>query len=152
MVRQAIAASAVVTASIVFPSAGAAAAATGQVVLIEGGQVRCSVSADDLSQGGGPTVVCENISGLPWGQPGFATMKNSVPLNLAVLRGTGQFTWALGSVPAPGETSGDQVPVDEGQTYQVNGWTIQDEGLRTRITYDRSGHGMLVTPAYVRLF
>ncbi|KUI16457.1 hypothetical protein AU191_00640 [Mycolicibacterium acapulense] len=129
-----------------------AAADTGQLVLLQSGTIRCLVSADDVKRGGGPIVVCQRVDGQPWGQAPWETSKFNNRLNLAVVRGTGQMYWERGVVPAANETPGGDIVVDAGQTYHVDGWTIQDEDLRTRITYDVTGHGLFVNAGDVRQF
>jgi Ca-activated chloride channel family protein len=64
-----------------------------------------------------------------------------------VLRGTGEFYWDRGELP----DAGGGVPVDA-QAYKANGWTIAPEGLRTRISYDRTKHGMFINAVEVRGF
>jgi hypothetical protein len=45
-----------------------------------------------------------------------------------------------------------EIKLDAGQTYRINGWTIQPDEHRTRFTYDATGHGLLVNFADVRTF
>ncbi|MFC3775655.1 hypothetical protein [Mycolicibacterium holsaticum] len=147
MIRQAVTASAtaILGALVLAPPA---AAASGQQVLLNSGAVRCELSADNYSFGGGPVAVCALTNGQPWGTAPFETSKWNQRLNLAVVLGTGQFYWDRGALPDPASAP---VSVDGG-AYKVNGWTVQPEGLRTRLTYDASGHGIFVTPADIRGF
>jgi hypothetical protein len=94
-------------------------------------------------------VVCQLTSGQPWGEAPFAASKEGVRLNLAVVRGTGEFTEEKGTISGP---AGQDINLDSGQTYRINGWTIQPDEHRTRFTYDATGHGMLVNAADVRTF
>ena len=150
MVGQVIAASAALVALVAVPLAAPAAAADeGQMVSIQSGSVRCLVSADDVSRGGGPMVVCERSDGQAMGRAPFATSKFNEQLPLVVMRGTGQFNWDKGAIALPG---GQGIAVDSGQTYQVNGWTIQPDPQRTRFTYDATGHGMLINAVDARSF
>lgn len=77
------------------------------------------------------------------------TSKWNQRLNLAVVRGTGEFYWDRGLIADPVAAP---VSVDGGQAYQVNGWTVQPEGLRTRITYDSTGHGIFINAVEIRGF
>lgn len=131
------------------PPAGAAD--TGQMVLLQSGTVRCLVSADDRSFGGGPMTVCALTNGQPWGMAPFETSKWNQRLNLAVARGTGEFNWERGLLPDAAALPTAPVSVDGG-AYQVNGWTFTPEGLRTRVAYDATGHGIFVNAFEVRGF
>ena len=57
----------------------------------------------------------------------------------------------LGSVPGWAGTTAQDANAGSGQT-NINGWTIQFDETSTRFTYDASGHGMSVSPAYIRSF
>ena len=147
MVRQVIAASGALIALVAFPLAPPAAADNDQVVLTQSGKQRCLVSTDNVPQGGGPMVTCQLTDGQPFPQAQWATMKNSSRLNLAVMRGSGEFLYDIGSVPG----SGEDIILDNGQT-QINGWTIQADDQRTWFTYDATGHGVSVSAADVRSY
>jgi hypothetical protein len=142
MVRQMLAAAGALIVLVAFPLAPSAAADDGQMVLTESGKVRCLVSADNVPRGGGPMVVCQQSDGQPFGQSPWAASKYNERLNLAVKRGNGEFYWAKGSIAGPGAASGQDIVLSEGQTYHVNGWTIQPEKARTKFTYDATGKGM----------
>ncbi|KUI20616.1 hypothetical protein AU193_11545 [Mycobacterium sp. GA-1285] len=129
-----------------------AAADVGQLVVVGGGTVRCLVSADDVKRGGGPMVVCQRVDGQPWGLAPWETSKFNNRLNLAVVRGTGEMYWERGVVPAPNDATRGDIVVDAGQISRVDGWTIQDEGHRTRFTYDATGHGIFINAEDVRQF
>ena len=94
-------------------------------------------------------VVCQHLDGSPWGTAQYAQEKNATRLTLAVMRGTGEFRWDKGDISGPG---GQDITVNSGQTVHINGWTIQGEELRTRFTYDATGHGMLLSAADTRGF
>lgn len=130
----------------------AAAADAGQLVVFDAGKVQCLVSADDVKRGGGPMVACQRADGEPWGRSPWETSKFNNRLNVVVVRGTGELYWDKGAVPAPNEATSGSVVVDAGQTYRVNGWTVQNEGLRTRFTYDATKHGILINGEDVRQF
>ena len=53
-----------------------------------------------------------------------------------------------GSIAAPGQ---DMV-LSTGQTYNVNGWTIESEETRTKFTYDATGKGMYLGIVTLRHF
>jgi Ca-activated chloride channel family protein len=149
MVRQVLAASGALIAAVALPSAPSAAADDGQLVQIAGGAVQCLVSADDVPRGGGPMVVCERVDGQAYGIAPYATGKYNETLPAVVMRGTGQFNFAKGSLGVP---PGQGVTVGAGQTYNVNGWTIQPDEHRTRFTYDATGHGLLINAENARSF
>ncbi|MGV0716437.1 hypothetical protein ABQE93_13635 [Mycolicibacterium sp. XJ662] len=125
-----------------------AAAEPGQQVLVDSGAVRCDLSADNHAFGTGPVAVCALTNGQPWGMAPYESSKWNQRLNLLVTRGTGEFYWDRGDLPEP---ASPPVPVDGGE-YQVNGWTVQPEGLRTKITYVPTGHGIYVNAGNIRKF
>jgi hypothetical protein len=98
-------------------------------------------------------VVCQLTIGQPWGKAPFAASidgaKEGVRQNLTVARGTGEFTFEKGSIAGPPT---GEINLDAGQTYRINGWTIQPDEHRARFTYDATGHGLLVNFADVRTF
>ncbi|MGV0852914.1 hypothetical protein [Mycolicibacterium phlei] len=143
MVRRVIAVAGAVAGLVALAPPAAATDYTGQLVLLQQGTVKCLVSANDGTFGGGPVTVCALSTGEPWGMAPFETSKWNQRLNLAVVHGGGQYYWERGLLPDPAQLPTAPVSVDSG-TYRVNGWTIQPEGLRTRITYDATGHGMLI--------
>lgn len=125
-----------------------ATADTGQQVLLQSGAVRCVLSADEVAFGGGPMTVCALTNGEPWGMAFTETSKWNQRLNLAVVRVTGEFYWDRGLIAEPTATP---VSVDGG-AFQANGWTVEPEGLRTRITNDRTGHGIFINAFEIRGF
>lgn len=147
MIRQAVTAlgASILGAAVLAPPA---AADTGQQVLLQSGTVRCLLSADETTFGGGPMAVCALTNGQPWGGAPFEASKWNQRLNLAVVRGTGEFYWDRGVIAEP---STPPVAVDSG-TYRINGWSVEPEGLRTRITNDASRHGFFINDATVRGF
>ena len=150
MVRQVLAASGALIALVACPLAPHATADDGQVVVVQNAQnapLRCLVSADNVARGGGPMVVCGRPDGAMFGQAPFSTEKYSVALNLAVQRGTGEFYFDKGVVEGTGGMA-----LSNGQTYHINGWTIQPDDQRTRFTNDASGHGMLINAFVARQF
>ncbi|ULE33246.1 hypothetical protein [Mycobacterium sp. IDR2000157661] len=137
---------------VALPLAPQAGADAGQVVLIDDGAVRCLVSANDLERGGGPIATCQRSDGQPWGQSPWETSKFNNLLNVPVVRGTGELYWEKGTVPSPQDPTAGSVVIGPGETYRTNGWTVQDEGLKTRFTYDATNHGITVDAQEVRQF
>lgn len=137
MIRTLTAASAAVLA--LGLSAPMAAAQGGdQTIRVMGGQIRCLISADFEGQGR-PMAICGRTDGQP-----FQT--SPAKLNLALVRGTGELFYEQGTIAPPPESD---VVLGPGQTYNVNGWTVKAEELRTVIYYDVGRHGFSVKPVEV---
>lgn len=151
MVRRSLAAAGALLALVACPFAPSASAQDA-VVLIEDGAVRCLLSADDPSRGGGPIAVCQRSDGSAFGQSPFSAEKYAVPLSQAVMRGTGQFYWDGGNVREVTPVPDGGVAVGSTGTFSANGWTVRGEGPRTRIMNDASEHGLLIYPEAVRTF
>jgi hypothetical protein len=150
MLRRLIAATGTLLAVVAVPLAPAAVAdgpADGHTVLALDGKVRCLLSTDDVPRGGGPMALCQLSNGQPIGAALYSQGKDSRKLDVALVHGKGQFYWDKGNI-APGQ---DTV-VGNGQSVNINGWTVKDEGLRIRITNDASGHGLLLNEVDVRQF
>jgi hypothetical protein len=148
MIGQLTAASGALIALVAFPQLPQAAADPGQIVQIQNGTVQCVVSADDVTRGGGPWVVCQRADLAGFGRAPYSAEKYSVQLNLAAQRSTAEFYFTKGSIAGPGEGT----PLSSGQTYHINGWTIQPEDQHTRFTNDVTDHGMLVNAEEARTF
>ena len=118
------------------------------MIVTESGKVRCLVSADNVPFGGGPMVVCQPAAGGPFPQAPWAASKFDERLDLAVKRGAGQFNWQKGNIAA----SGQDMVLSTGQTYSVNGWTIESEETRTKFTYNGTGKGMYLGIVTLRQF
>jgi hypothetical protein len=145
----------------VVPCAGADP--SGQYVRTESGRVRCLVMANDHGQG--PGVACE-AGGLPVDAPpdqaGFPQAPTNPPANcppppgtylrcvppmhwdLAVVHASGAFNWADGNIGGGGTPQNDLV-LNYGQTYHIQGWTILPSSDGTHFTNDGTGHGMFVS-------
>jgi len=95
-------------------------------------------------------VACQQSEGQPFSQAPWTSSKNSVRLNRAVVRGTGEF-FGLGSVPGWAGTTAQDANAGSGQTHINGGCEVLDDSF-PRFTYDASGHGMSVSPAYIRSF
>jgi hypothetical protein len=150
MIRQVAAASGALMALVV--CAPAASAADDVTVLIQSGTVKCSLSADDVPRGGGPIAACERTDGQPWGPTMPSQEKYATGLPIAVMRGGGQFYWDGGNLRDVPPVTGSGPTLGAGQTYSANGWTVDVEGPRTRITNDVSKHGLIVYAEVVRTF
>ncbi len=118
------------------PLAGAAGG--DQTISVQNGQIRCLLSADFEGHGRPATICARTDGGL------FQT--SPAKLNLAVVQGTGELFYEAGTIDTP--PSADMV-LGAGQTYNVNGWTVKTEELRTLIWYDKGRHGMSVKPVEV---
>ncbi|CAA0124747.1 Uncharacterised protein [Mycolicibacterium vanbaalenii] len=119
------------------PSAPLAVAAEGdRTIRVQDGQIRCLFSSEAYGEGGRPMAICGRTDGTP-----FAV--SQAPLNLAAVRGSGEFFFMAGTIPGP---ASEDVVLGAGQTYHSNGWTVTTQDLRTLITYDVGGHGMRVNP------
>ena len=128
----------------VAPLPARAVADAGAPVLIQTPGVLCAVSANDVPRGGGPTVACQLNDGGPFPQAPFSTTKPNPKMNLAVVRGGGQFQWEYGSV-----SGGQPITLAPGQTYHVNGWTIDSAEARSTYAYGDAAHGFWIGPNFV---
>jgi hypothetical protein len=128
----------------VIPSPAASVADANAPVLIATSGVLCSVSADDVARGGGPTVACQRSDGGTFPQSPFSNTKPNPKLNLAVVRGGGQFQWDYGSV-----AGGQPIDVGAGQTYHANGWTVEANEQRATFAYGAAKHGMWINAEFV---
>lgn len=112
-------------------------------VRTQSGKLRCIVSANDVSHGGGPLVVCQHADASPF--PASPMSKEyHEQLNLPFVRGNGALSWDIGNLPGSPEALADDTILDYGQTYHLNGWTILPDVDGTRFTNDRTGHGMFI--------
>ena len=93
---------------VALPLAPPAAADDGQMIRDRIGQGALLVSADDVPRGGGPMVVCQPTDGGPFPQAPWAASKFDERLNLAVKRGTGEFTWSKGNIDGSRPRHGSQ--------------------------------------------
>jgi hypothetical protein len=117
-----------------------------QSVRTESGRVRCYINVDDVGHGGGSDVVCQTsgpdshgfMQGPPTETPGF----NS---DIVSVKPTGAFKWDDGNIPGTPEALAQDVVLNYGQTYDINGWAISPSVDGTRFTNDRTGYGMFVS-------
>jgi Ca-activated chloride channel family protein len=151
MVRQVVAAVGALVAVMGYPLVPQAAADSDQLVLTQG-TVLCWISTDNVPFGGGPMVVCQQTTGNRWGASPYAQSPYNENLPLAVERGTGEFHWDKGTIAGRGGPTGQPMTISSGQTSTINGFTIQADDHRTRITSNVTGHGVLVNAQDVRGF
>lgn len=130
MKRQSAAALAAVAAVMgggIAPTASAQPGAYNPVAqyLRTAGNVRCVVTAE--------AAACENPAG-------FA----GAPVNsrVASVDAAGKVTWAEGGI---GPTSGQEVTMVNGQPYRFHGWSMLLTIEGTRLTNNKSVHGMNVS-------
>lgn len=119
-----------------------------QYVRTESGRVRCLITANGQGTGmSGPNVICE-ASGPDPANQGFtqAPLTNYGPHQHNVITdAAGNFHFAEGgNIGGAGEPNNDVV-LQYGQTYHAEGWTISPSFDGTRLTNDRTGHGMFVS-------
>jgi hypothetical protein len=123
---------------------------SGQYVRIESGRVRCWVTATGAgTDNNGPTVICEASGpGVSEGgqNVGFlqAPMGNyGLHWDDAVADSAGHFHF--GDANIGGAHTENDLVLNYGQTYHVQGWTIQPSSDGTRFTNDNSRHGVFVS-------
>jgi hypothetical protein len=112
----------------------ASAYPTSQYVRTESGKVRCDIQPD--------SVGCQYLPGFPqapvdnWGgHPDIAKQTSG-----------GAFSWMEGNLATQGSASLDNdVILNYGQSYDIQGWTILPSSDGTRFTNDGSGHGIFVS-------
>jgi hypothetical protein len=122
---------------------GLAAADSNGQVRTQSGKMRCIVSADDRSHGGGPLVVCQHTDASPFPSAPVSAQYNE-QFNLAVVRGNGALSWDIGNIPGSNEAIAQDFVLTYGQPYHVNGWTVLPIVDGTRFTNDQTGHGMFI--------
>ena len=65
-------------------------------------------------------------------------------LDLALVHASGAFNWMDGNIGGGGTRQNDLV-LNYGQAYHLQGWTIVPSSDGTRFTNDGTGHGMFVS-------
>jgi hypothetical protein len=125
------------------------AQADSELVRTESGKVRCDVQSDKVG--------CQYLPGFP--QAPIALQEPQcrntpcpvgVHWDIANVTTAGTFTWMNGNIP--GAHPENDVILNYGQTYDINGWTILPSSDGTRFTNDRTGHGMFVSIENVSSF
>ena len=130
-----------------------ASADGGQYVRTQSGRVRCLVSASGVGTGAkGPVVICAASSPM---SPPFDQWENSGFLNApmgaygsryhaAVVEAAGNFSFQDGG-NIDGSQPGNDLVLNYGMSYSVQGWTINPGPDGTRFTNNATGHGMFVS-------
>src|SRR5947209_4209277 len=85
-----------------------------RLALVQSGQVRCLVMANDQGHGGGPAVACEHGPGFPQAP----ASRSGTHLDLAVIHASGAFNWDDGDVGGGGTPQNDLV-LNYGQSYNI---------------------------------
>ncbi len=70
--------------------------------------------------------------------------RDGTHLDLAVIHASGDFNWDDGNIGGGGTPQNDLV-LNYGQTYHLQGWTINPGEDGTRFSNDGTGHGMFVS-------
>ncbi|WP_445161434.1 hypothetical protein ACTXG5_25515 [Mycobacterium sp. Dal123C01] len=135
-----------IAATAVFGSVSSAFADTS--VRTQSGNTRCEVGPN--------TVVCQYL-------PGFTQAPVEPPINcppppgtylrctsghhwdLATVTSGGAFRWDDGNIPGTPQATANDVVLNYGQTFHIQGWTIVPGEDGTRFTNDGTGHGMFVS-------
>jgi hypothetical protein len=117
-------------------------------VRTQSGNTRCEV--------GSGSVTCQYL-------PGFSQAPVDPPLNcppppgtylrctsghhwdLATVTSGGAFHWDDGNIPGTPQATANDVVLNYGQTFHIQGWTIVPSEDGTRFTNDSTGHGMSVS-------
>ena len=135
-------AAALVLAFAVTPSPSAKAD-FGQTVRTQSGKVRCQVMAD---HNGSPTVACQRNDGNdPYFPQAPISPQFGTRANVAEVGSDGNLQWRVANIAGSPEVVASDVVLNYGQTYRINGWTIQPSFEGTRFTNDATGHGMFVS-------
>jgi hypothetical protein len=117
-------------------------------VRTQSGNTRCEVGSD--------TVVCQYLPGFSQAPveppsncpppPGtYLRCTSGIHWDLAVVTSAGAFKWDDGNIPGTPQAMANDVVLNYGQTYHVQGWTIVPNEDGTRFTNDGTGHGMFVS-------
>ena len=107
----------------------------------QSGKVRCFVSASEPQRAGAPAAVCETYADETNGAFPQAPLITWAPgssgrANIAGVNDRGELRWNHGDIP--GANSPQDIVMQYGQTYQLNGWTIFASSAGTQLTNDRN--------------
>lgn len=133
--------------------AGIPAAQASQYVRTESGRVRCIVGPDKVAcEASGPQSM--GFPQAPISLP-ESQCRNPCPggvhFDLAEVTSSGGFSWNDGNIGGGGTPQNDLV-LNYGQSYQIQGWTVLPSSDGTRFTNDSTGHGMFVSVDNVSSF
>lgn len=140
------------TSFVVMLAPPATASDNGQYVRTQSGRVRCWVTATGAMTGTNqPTVICEasGPTSPPWDQwenNGFLQaplVRPGLHYPGAVVDATGNFSFQVGNIGAAHPE--DDLVLNYGQTYNIQGWTITSNPDGTRFVNNGTGHGMFVS-------
>jgi len=106
-----------------------------QFVRTSSGQVRCGVGTSE--------VACERTAGEGFLNAPTSGRPAGWHWNLAVANSGGGFRWDVGNIG--GAYIDQDLVMGYGQTYNINGWTIQTSSGGTRFTNNSTGRGMFVS-------
>jgi len=133
--------------------AGAPAAHASQYVRTESGRLRCIVGPDKVAcEASGPESI--GFPQAPISLP-ESQCRNPCPggvhFDLAEVTASGGFRWMDGNIGGGGTPQNDLV-LNYGQTYSIQGWTVVPNSDGTRFTNDGTRHGMFVSVENVAPF
>jgi hypothetical protein len=126
-----------------------AAADVAPSVRTQSGKVRCYVATDFRGQPG-PDVICQTQTGN--GFPQAPTDSGGLHWNQAIVDAGGAFQWYNANIPASEQALARDTILEYGQTYHLQGWTIEAASDGTRFTNDGTTHGMFVSVENVYSF
>ena len=81
---------------------------------------------------------------MPESQCRYSPCPGGIHFDLAEVTSSGAFNWKDGNIGGGGMPQNDMV-LNYGQTYQIQGWTVLPSSDGTRFTNDATGHGMFVS-------
>lgn len=90
------------------------------------------------------SVVCQYLPGFSQA-PVDPAGGSGIHWDLAVVTSAGAFNWDNANIPGTAEVMANDVVLNYGQTYHLNGWTISPTEDGTCFTNDATGHGMFVS-------
>jgi hypothetical protein len=150
-VRGATQAAIVAATAVAFSIVGVPTAQAEQFVRTESGRVRCEVEPNRIG--------CQDLQGFsqapvdpplrcppPPGTYLRCGVSNGVHWDIASVTSGGVFGWQEGNLATGGSASpANDVVLTYGQTYNLQGWTINPSEDGTRFTNNATSHGMFVS-------
>lgn len=139
--------------AVAFMSPVASADPAGEYVRTQSGKVRCWVTATGQGTGiNGPAVICEASGPMSppfnqWENVGFTQApmtSNGSHYHTAFIDAAGNFSFRDNGNIGAARPNEDLV-LNYGQTYNVQGWTVLSAPDGTRFINDDTGHGMFVS-------
>jgi hypothetical protein len=137
-----------VAAAVMAAAIPLASADSHTTVRTQSGNTRCALSSSE--------VICQYGPGFPQAPveppsncpppPGTALHCTSgLHWDQAVVTAGGTFNWNNANIPATPQVIANDVVLNYGQTFHIQGWTIAPSEDGTRFTNDGTGHGMFVS-------